>query len=124
MKYKNIGSAGHNFCHSFLSLMNYDSEKDIHVIDTIKKVRNKGYTIEINFLNGEVHPNVLNTVSFRKNLGFYLTSLPDSFRNQNIQFEEIKEFRLLWNNKDVLPIYNIRDSRGKEFSGTVKTHGN
>ena len=124
MKFKNIASAGHNFCHSFLSLMNYNSDQDTHIIDTVMKVRGKGYVIEIVFLSGEVQPDVLNSIAFQRNLGFYLKSLPESFESQHINLEMLSEFKLIWPLNEKLPLYHIQDSRGKEYSGSVKTHGN
>lgn len=119
MKYKNINAFAHNFCHSFLSLMNYvDGD---YVIDELTKVR-RGH-IEIDFLQKTIIPAFLEKGRVMKSMGFYERSLEESAAKEKIDLSKIKTLKLMWEVNERLPKYLVIDDRGKEYSKNVATHG-
>ena len=119
MKYKNITAFAHNFCHSFLSLMNYvDGD---YVIDELTKVR-RDY-IEIDFLEKTIIPPYLGKGRVMRSMSFYERSLRESAVRESVDLSKIKTFKLLWEVNDRLPKYLVIDDRDKVYSKNVATHG-
>ncbi|RKQ50322.1 hypothetical protein BXY85_1336 [Roseivirga pacifica] len=119
MKYKNINAFAHNFCHSFLSLMNYvDGD---YVIDELTKVR-RGH-IEIDFLQKTIIPVFLEKGRVKRSMGFYERFLKESATKENIDLSHIKTLKLIWEVNERLPKYLVIDDRDKVYSKNVVTHG-
>jgi hypothetical protein len=116
MKYKNILSAIHNFGHSFLSYENYvDSD---FVIDELNKISGKNYDIKIDWKTKEFQPKNMITDRINKSIGFWYNNIDDHFHSQNVEFDSLKSFQLIWNNGEK-PKVIATDDRGKFYEKEI-----
>ncbi len=116
MKYKNIPSAIHNFGHSFLSYENYvDSD---FVIYELNKINGKNYDIKIDWKTQEFQPKSMISDRITKSIGFWYNNLNGHFRSQNLEFDTLKSFELIWNNGEK-PKVIATDDRGKFYEKEI-----
>lgn len=116
MKYKNIPSAIHNFGHSFLSYENYvDSD---FVIYELNKINGKKYDIKINWKTKEFQPKSMISDRITKSIGFWHDNINEHFRSQDVEFDCLKSFHLIWNNNEN-PKVIATDDRGKLYEKEI-----
>jgi hypothetical protein len=112
MKYKNIYSAIHNLGHSFLSLMNYvDGE---YIIDELFNIRDRGFDIEIDWLNNTFIPREASTSRIDKSLRYYSEGLKKAMKSQSVNLKRIEALRFHWPAKGRKYMW-AKDDRGKEY---------
>lgn len=116
MKYKNILSVIHNFGHSFLSYNNYvDSD---FVIYELNKINGKNYDIKIDWKTQEFQPKSMVSDRIMKSIGFWHDNISCHFRSQNVEFDSLKSFELIWNNGEKPKVIAI-DDRGKLYEKEI-----
>ena len=120
MKYKNIPSAIHNFGHSFLSYENYvDSD---FVIDELNKISGKNYDIKIDWKTQEFFPKNMKSDRITKSIQFWHNNINEHFNSQNVEFDSLNSFELIWNNGEK-PKVVATDDRGKIYEKEIiKAH--
>lgn len=117
MKYKNIPSAIHNFGHSFLSYENYvDSD---FVIDELNKISGKDYDIKIDWKTKEFQPKTMISDRITKSIGYWYNNINEHFKSQNVEFDCLKSFELIWENGK-RPKVIATDDRGKFYEKEIK----
>ncbi|WP_407557896.1 hypothetical protein [Winogradskyella sp. 4-2091] len=116
MKYKNIPSAIHNFGHSFLSYENYvDSD---FVIDELNKISGKNYDIKIDWKTKEFQPKTMVSDRITKSIGYWYDNIIEHFKSQNVEFDSLKSFELIWENGK-RPKVIATDDRGKFYEKEI-----
>ncbi|MFD1064125.1 hypothetical protein ACFQ1Q_12780 [Winogradskyella litorisediminis] len=120
MKYKNIPSAIHNFGHSFLSYENYvDSD---YVIYKLNKISRKNHDIKIDWKTKEFQPKILLSKRITKSIKFWHDNIKKHFSSQNVEFDCLETFELIWNigeRPKVVAIDNREKMYGKEIINTL-----
>ena len=111
MKYKNIGSAIHNFAHNFTSLTNYvDGD---YVADELHRIRAQGKDIEVDWLTGEFKPAELVTPRIDKSVRHYRETVAEYFLAHNIDPKAVVQLKLEIPARGRPRIVAL-DTRGKE----------
>ena len=113
MKYKNINTAIHNLGHSFISDMNHVD--DVYIIDELRSIQQKGYDIQINWLNLGFNPIQMKTKKIEKSILYYSNKLEKQFSMHNVEFERIKSLLFIWKSEKN-PYMLALDDRGKEYN--------
>ncbi len=112
MKYKHILSAIHNFGHSFLSYENYVD--DDFIIYELNKINRKEYDIKIDWKTKEFQPISLISARITKSIEFWSANINEYFHSQNVEFDRLKSFQLIWNKNESPKVIAI-DDRGKLY---------
>ncbi|MCX7552238.1 hypothetical protein [Xanthomarina sp. F2636L] len=110
MKYKNIPSAIHNFGHSYISYENYVDSG--FVIEDLNKINQKNYDIKIDWKTKEFSPKNMITNRISLSIGFWYDKIYKHFSSQNVEYDSLKSFYLIWNNGEK-PKVVATDDRGK-----------
>lgn len=118
MKYKNIPSAIHNFGHSYLSYENYVDSG--FVIEELYEISEKNYDIKIDWKTQEFSPKNMISNRISLSIGFWYNNINDHFRSQNVEFDSLISFQLIWNNGEK-PKVVATDDRGKLYEKEIKT---
>ena len=114
MKYKNIDAMLHNFCHSFISLMNYvDNEYIVDDLDRLARLI-PGHEIRIDFSSCQINPAFDYPERVHKSIQHWRDWLPKHLENHGIQPLSIGpviiRFRLTRQGQEV--IAETTDDRG------------
>jgi hypothetical protein len=112
MRYKRIGSALHNFAHSFLSFNNYVD--DAFILDELQRTLRSSGDVVINFSTGEVEPTAAATPRVRRSIEYWQAGLGDHLRSEQVDPDRVRDvlLRLRLTRKGYEHTVEATDDRG------------
>jgi hypothetical protein len=136
MKYKRIGSAAHNYAHSFVSLLNYGPDNYVMSYLAHAAFTSGEPELRVDLLSGEAGPEALLVEPVRQSVGWYVQRFPEYLESMSVSVDAVRRatlrvrFDLARRSESVRhprsirypfeAVVEVEDDRGKVHVGTVR----
>jgi len=100
----------------FLSYENY-VDLDF-VIYELNKINGKKYDIKIDWKTKEFQPKSMVSDRITKSIRFWYDKINEQFSSQNVEFDSLKSFQLIWKNGEKPKVIAI-DDKGKLYEKEI-----